>query len=56
VQDIFHIENQAIECVTSYKYLGIKNVENIGVKTPLCLTPTSDLKGCVSLLPSLTDR
>ena len=23
VQDIFHIENQAIECVTSYKYLGI---------------------------------
>jgi hypothetical protein len=33
-----------------------QNVENIGVKTPLCLTPTSDLKGCVSLLPSLTDR
>ena len=23
MQDIFHIENQAIECVTSYKYLGI---------------------------------
>jgi hypothetical protein len=24
VQDIFYIENQVTECVTSYKYLGIR--------------------------------
>jgi hypothetical protein len=33
-----------------------KNLKILGIKTTPCLTPISDLKGCVNLLSSLTDR